>query len=198
MKERRGQIQRQTEETGIKVDLQIDGRGRCESQTGLGFLDHMLALLARHSGFDLDVQVAGDLNVDDHHSIEDVGIVLGQALAEALKDKRGIERYGFSILPMDEVLVVVAVDLGGRFTFESNYRPVRDRVGELSTEMVNHFFQSLSVEARMNLHFHFLNSGENEHHRIEAMFKGLARALRTAVRLNPDSPGEVPSTKGLL
>src|SRR5690554_2067345 len=195
MKERTGQIQRKTGETEIQIDLTIDGKGRFQGKTGVGFLDHMLALLARHSGFDLAVKTQGDLEVDDHHTIEDIGIALGQALSKALADKRGIERYGFAILPMDEVLVAVAVDLGGRFAFESNYQPVRDRVGDLSTEMVNHLFRSFSVEAKINLHFHFLNHGRNEHHRIEAMFKGLARAIRTAARIDPESAGEIPSTK---
>lgn len=198
MKERIGQIQRKTGETEIKIDLTIDGRGRFQGETGVGFLDHMLALLARHSGFDLAAEAQGDLEVDDHHTTEDIGIALGQALSKALADKRGIERYGFTILPMDEVLVAVAVDLGGRFAFESNYQPERDRVGDLSTEMVNHFFRSFSVEAKINLHFHFLNQGQNEHHRIEAMFKGLARALRAAARVNPETAGEIPSTKGIL
>ena len=163
-------VTRQTNETQIGLNLNLDGQG----------------------DFSCDVEV------DDHHLVEDVGLVLGQALGEALGDKTGIERYGSSLLPMDEVLVAVAFDLSGRFTFCSDYTPQREKVGDLSTEMVSHFFRSLAVEARANLHFRFLNSGENEHHRIEAMFKGFARALRQAVALNARSAGSIPSTKGSL
>ena len=191
-------VTRQTNETEIGLNLNLDGQGAFSCDVKVGFFKHMLHLLALHSSIDLDLKATGDLEVDDHHLVEDVGLVLGQALREALGDKTGIERYGSSLLPMDEVLVAVALDLGGRFTFCSDYAPQRERVGDLSTEMVSHFFRSLAVEARANLHFRLLNPGENEHHRIEAMFKGFARALRQAVALNARSGGSIPSTKGSL
>lgn len=191
-------VTRQTNETQIGLNLNLDGQGAFSCDVEAGFLKHMLHLLALHASIDLDLKATGDLDVDDHHLVEDVGLVLGQALREALGDKAGIERYGSSLLPMDEVLVAVALDLSGRFTFCSDYVPQQEKVGDLSTEMVSHFFRSLAVEARANLHFRFLNPGENEHHRIEAMFKGFARALRQAVTLNARSGSSVPSTKGSL
>ncbi len=181
----------------MELELDLDGEGRFTGHTGIAFLEHMLDLLARHSGIDLKIRAKGDLEVDDHHLVEDVGITLGQALAQALGDKRGIERYGSILLPMDEVLVAVAVDLGGRYYFASDYQPERERVGDLSTDMVPHFFQSLALEARLNLHIRMLAPGLNEHHRIEAMFKGFARSLKAAIRIEDES-GEVPSTKGVL
>ena len=189
-------VTRQTQETDIDLKLNLDGQGEFSCEAQVGFLKHMLHLLALHSSIDLELNASGDLEVDDHHLVEDVGLVLGQALREALGDKAGIERYGSSLLPMDEVLVAVGLDLGGRFTFCCDYAPVRERVGDLSTEMVPHFFRSLASEARVNLHFRLLNPGENEHHRIEAMFKGFARALRQAIKLNERSEAVVPSTKG--
>ncbi len=191
-------VDRKTKETQVRIELNLDGRGRYSAQLQTGFFSHMLELLALHSAMDLRVQGDGDLQVDDHHLIEDVGIVLGQALKQALGEKRGIRRYGWTLLPMDEVLVAVALDLGGRFAFHSDYRPVREKVGDLATEMAPHFFRSLAVEVGANLHFQFLNPGENEHHRIEAMFKGFGRALRTAVSLDPEAAGKIPSTKGSL
>ncbi len=191
-------VTRQTNETQIGLNLNLDGQGAFSCDVEVGFFKHMLHLLALHASIDLDLKATGDLDVDDHHLVEDVGLVLGQALREALGDKAGIERYGSSLLPMDEVLVAVALDLSGRFTFCSDYVPQQEKVGDLSTEMVSHFFRSLAVEARANLHFRFLNPGENEHHRIEAMFKGFARALRQAVTLNARSGSSVPSTKGSL
>ena len=191
-------VARETNETQIGLDLNLDGQGDFSCDVKVGFFKHMLYLLALHASIDIDLKATGDLEVDDHHLVEDVGLVLGQALRQALGDKIGIERYGSSLLPMDEVLIAVALDLGGRFTFCSDYVPQREKVGDLSTEMVPHFFRSLAVEARANLHFRLLNPGENEHHRIEAMFKGFARALRQAVALNIRSEGSVPSTKGSL
>ncbi|MFQ5929192.1 MAG: imidazoleglycerol-phosphate dehydratase HisB [Acidobacteriota bacterium] len=198
MSRRTASVKRKTRETQIEVNLNLDGQGECTCRVGLGFLEHMLELLARHARIDLKVRAKGDLEVDDHHLTEDVGIVLGQTLNKALGRKEGIERYGFALLPMDEVLIAVAVDLGGRFAFCCNYRPQREKIGDLSTELIPHFFRSLAVEARLNLHFNFLNPGENEHHRIEAMFKGFARSLRMAVRIDREAKGEVPSTKGVL
>ena len=191
-------VDRKTRETQVRIELDLDGQGRFSARLQTGFLSHMLELLALHSSMDLRVQGDGDLQVDDHHLVEDVGIVLGQALKQALGEKRGIRRYGWTMLPMDEVLVAVALDLGGRFAFHSDYRPVREKVGDLATEMAPHFFRSLAVELGANLHFQFLNPGENEHHRIEAMFKGFGRALRTAVSLDPAAGGKIPSTKGSI
>ncbi len=198
MSKRTALIKRKTRETQIELKLTLDGRGSCECNLGLGFLEHMLELLARHARIDLKVKAKGDLKVDDHHLTEDLGIVLGQALESALGKKEGIERYGSSVLPMDEVLVVVALDLGGRFAFSCDYQPQRDQVGDLACELVPHFFKSLAEVLRCNLHLRFLNAGENEHHRIEAMFKGFARSLRMAVRIDPEAKGAIPSTKGLL
>lgn len=191
-------VERNTGETRIRLRLDVDGSGRAAVSTGVGFLDHMLELLACHGVFDLDVGADGDLQTDDHHVVEDVGIVLGRAIAGAIADKAGIARCGSAIQPMDEVLVLVAVDLGGRFAFRSGYRPRRERLGALACEMVNHFFSSLALEASMNLHFRFLDEGENEHHRVEAMFKGFARALREAAAVDPRRNGRVPTTKGAL
>jgi imidazoleglycerol-phosphate dehydratase len=198
MTQRVATVARETTETRIRIQVDLDGQGNAQVETGLGFLDHMLQLLARHSACDLAVEATGDLQVDEHHLVEDVGIVLGQALGLALGDKRGIERYGSLLLPMDEVLVAVALDLGGRSVFVSNYLPERPSVGDLSTEMVPHFFRSLTSELRANLHIRFLDQGANEHHRVEAMFKGFARALRTAVRIDQSRAAAIPSTKGVL
>jgi len=198
LKPRSSEIARRTGETSIHVALELDGKGRSSIETGLGFFDHMLNLLGYHSRIDLKIEATGDLEVDDHHLVEDVGLALGQALAEALSDKKGIERYGSALVPMDEVLVAAVVDLSGRPVFVSNYEPVREEVGGLSTEMVGHFFASMAAEAQLALHFRVLEPGRNEHHRIEALFKAFGRALRLAVRVDPDSSDEIPSTKGVL
>jgi imidazoleglycerol phosphate dehydratase HisB len=195
--ERTAQIRRETGETKIELRLNLDGQGNFSGETGLGFLDHMLHLTARHARFDLDLRAEGDLQTDEHHLVEDIGIVFGQALSQAVGDKKGIERYGWAMLPMDEVLVAVALDLGGRFAYCSDYQPQRERVGDLPTELIGHFFQSIAVEGRLNLHIRFLNPGQNEHHRVEALFKAFARALKMAVRIDPKSD-QVPSTKGVL
>ncbi|MCZ6768687.1 MAG: imidazoleglycerol-phosphate dehydratase HisB [Acidobacteria bacterium] len=198
MSQRTASVKRETRETKIEIDLNLDGQGNCTCRVGLGFLEHMLELLAAHARIDLKIQAQGDVQVDDHHLTEDLGITLGQAIDKALGTKKGIERYGFVLLPMDEVLVAVAVDLGGRFAFCCNYRPQRELIGDLSTELIPHFFRSLAVAAKCNLHFKFLNRGENEHHRIEAMFKGFARSLRMAVHIDREAKGQIPSTKGVL
>jgi len=198
---RKSRAQRKTGETSIELELDLDGSGKSEIATGIGFLDHMLDLLSWHSGIDMVIKAEGDLEVDAHHTIEDVGIVLGKALAEAAGDKRGIRRYGDCLLPMDDTLVAVAVDLSGRFWYVSDYRPVRDNLGGMPSDMVNHFFYSLASESKINLHFKFLNPGENEHHRVEAMFKGFGRALGQALSRRVDgSLGQdrIPSTKGAL
>ncbi len=198
MSQRIASVTRKTSETEVKVRLNLDGKGKCTSRIGLVFLKHMLELTARHARIDLEVEARDNQKIDDHHLTEDLGIVFGRALSQALGEKRGIERYGYALLPMDEVLVAVTLDLGGRSAFACNYSPQREKVGDLSAELVPHFFRTLASEARINLHFHFLNSGENEHHRIEAMFKGFARSLRMAVRIDEELQEEIPSTKGLL
>lgn len=198
MNQRRASVERKTDETQIEVALNLEGHGSCECSLSVGFVEHMLDLLCRHARIDLTIQAQGDLHVDDHHLVEDLGITIGQVLDQALGDRRGITRYGFALLPMDEVLVAVAMDLGGRFAFGCDYRPQRETIGDLSTELIPHFFSSLALQARMNLHFHFLSPGWNEHHRVEAMFKGFARSLRMAVAVDPQAEQEIPSTKGVL
>jgi imidazoleglycerol-phosphate dehydratase len=190
-------VTRKTGETDIEVTLDLDGAGRASIATGVGFLDHMLHALARHARFDLTVQATGDLEIDEHHTVEDVGIVLGRALAEALGDRRDLTRMGHAIVPMDEALALVAVDLGGRgyFVFDGEFSAAR--IGQLGTSLIPHFFESLAHEGRLNLHARLL-AGVDDHHRAEALFKALARALDTATRLDPRLAGQVPSTKGTL
>ncbi|HET6249049.1 MAG TPA: imidazoleglycerol-phosphate dehydratase HisB [Tepidisphaeraceae bacterium] len=193
---RKAEISRQTKETKVRVELNLDGAGRTEPRTGIGFFDHMLDLLGRHSLIDLDVQAEGDLEVDAHHTVEDVGIVIGQAIEQALGDKRGISRYGWAIVPMDESLAQVALDLSGRpaFVFKVNF--TGESIGTFPTELVEEFFKSIATNAKMNLHIH-VPYGTNNHHIAEAIFKATARALRQAVTLDPRNDG-VPSTKGSL
>ena len=188
-------LRRTTKETDISVFLNLDGSGETDISTGIGFFDHMLDLLARHALLDLSLQAAGDLPVDEHHTVEDTGLGLGGAMAEALGDRRGIERYGF-LLPMDESLAEVAIDLSGRpcLVFKGSFR--REYVGQLPTELVPHFFESLAQTLRCGLHL-TIRRGKNEHHKIEALFKGLGRCLRQAFRGCPHERG-VPSTKGTL
>jgi len=188
------EINRQTGETDISVKVALDGSGQSNAHTGLGFFNHMLDQLARHSGCDLVVQVKGDLQVDEHHTIEDTALALGEAFNKALGDKRGIGRYGFT-LPMDDALVTVALDFGGRTWCEWDAEFKREMIGEMPTEMFSHFFKSFSDAARCNLHIKA--EGDNEHHKIEAIFKALARALKMAIRLE-DEEGGIPSTKGIL
>ncbi len=195
---RSAELSRKTLETRIRVALDLDGEGRVKVQVGIPFLEHMLHLLGHRAGLDLEIDAAGDLEVDDHHVTEDVAIVLGRALLEALGEKTGIRRYGSLMMPMDEVLVAVAVDLSGRSCFVSNYTPQRDSVGALSTEMIPHFFKTLAAEARLTLHMNFLSHGENEHHRIEALFKGFGQALGQAAERPAGPSSIVPSTKGVL
>ncbi len=188
-------LRRKTRETDVLVFLNIDGAGRAEIATGIGFFDHMLELLARHALIDLSLRCEGDLSVDEHHSVEDTALALGGALSEALGDRRGIERYGF-LLPMDEALVEAAVDLSGRprLVFEGSFR--REYVGKFPTELVPHFFESLAQTLRCGLHLS-IRRGTNEHHKIEALFKGLGRCLRQAFRNCPHEL-DVPSSKGTL
>ena len=191
---RKATVVRTTSETDIRITLDLDGNGRADISTGLGFFDHMLEQISRHSGIDLEIHVKGDLNVDEHHTIEDTALALGEALHKALGDKRGIERYGF-MLPMDDCNCTVALDFGGRpwLVWEAEFR--RERIGDMPTEMFLHFFKSLSDAARMNLYIKA--EGQNEHHKIEGIFKALARALKAAVRRDIFR-FTLPSTKGTL
>jgi len=187
-------VTRNTAETRITVSLDLDGNGKCDISTGLGFFDHMLDQIGRHSGMNLTVKVEGDLNVDEHHTIEDTAIVLGEAISKALGDKRGIDRYGF-VLPMDDCQCTVALDLGGRSWLVWDAEFKREYIGEMPTEMFMHFFKSLSDAARMNLYISA--QGTNEHHKIEGIFKALARSLKQAIRRDIFRY-ELPSTKGVI
>jgi imidazoleglycerol-phosphate dehydratase/histidinol-phosphatase len=192
--ERSATVSRKTSETDIFIKLNLDGAGKSEISTGLGFFDHMLDQISRHSGCDLTVKVQGDLQIDEHHTIEDTGIALGEAFLKALGSKRGIERYGFC-LPMDDCLAQVAIDFGGRSWIEWNAEFRREKIGEMPTEMFFHFFKSLSDAAKMNLNIKA--EGENEHHKIEGIFKAFARAVKMAKQYNLDNL-VLPSTKGSL
>ena len=189
-------VDRKTGETDVSLSLTLEGRGTAEVSTGVGFLDHMLELFAKHGLFDLTVKATGDTHVDAHHTTEDVGICLGQAMAEALGDKSGVRRYGSSTLPMDETLVTVACDLSGRAAFVWRVDFPTARVGEFDTELVEHFWESVASHARMNFHA-LLHHGRNSHHVAEAVFKASARALRDACEPDPRREG-VPSSKGVL
>lgn len=191
---RTGRVSRSTNETEVTVELTLDGSGCVDVSTGLGFLDHMLTALAFHGGFDLDVRTRGDLEVDDHHTVEDTALALGNALAQALGDKRGIQRFGHAYAPLDEALARVVVDISGRSHCSTALGLRRERMGDLACENVPHFFASFAQAAGITLHVDVLR-GENDHHRIEAAFKATALALRTA--LAPGGSG-VPSTKGSL
>lgn len=189
-------ISRKTGETDIRITLKIDGTGQSNINTGIGFFDHMLRSFAKHGFFDLDVQVKGDLDVDCHHTIEDTGIVLGEAIKQALGNKKSIKRYGSCILPMDEALVLSAIDLSGRPYLRFTSEFTTDHVGDFDTEMVKEFFYAVSYSAGMNIHIKQLD-GENNHHIIEAMFKSFAKALDEAVRID-ERIADVLSTKGAL
>ncbi len=189
-------ISRKTGETDITVTINLDGTGKTSIDTGIGFFDHMLDAFGRHGLFDLDVKVKGDLNVDGHHTVEDTGIVLGQAIAKAVGDKKGIKRYGSMILPMDEACAMCAVDLCGRPYFVMDASFTAPKVGEFDTQLVNEFFYSVSYGAMINLHLR-LFSGENDHHKIEAMFKAFAKAMDQATMFD-ERITDVLSTKGTL
>ncbi|MFM9961595.1 MAG: imidazoleglycerol-phosphate dehydratase HisB [Planctomycetaceae bacterium] len=189
-------IHRQTAETTIDLSLDLDGTGQAQINTGVGFFDHMLTLLAKHSLIDLTVTAKGDLHVDHHHTVEDTGICLGKALAEALGDKKGIVRYGSLALPMEETLVTSAVDLSGRMAFVFRVDFPTEKIGEFDTQLVSVFWEAVAANALMNLHL-VLHHGQNSHHISEACFKGTARALRQAVVIDPRQTG-VPSSKGTL
>ena len=194
---REAAIIRKTAETSIDLTLNLDGRGSAAIQSGCGFLDHMLTLFTRHARFDLTLRCTGDTWVDDHHTVEDVGIALGQALAKALGEKRCITRYGDCLLPMDEALVQVALDLSGRATLCYAAALPTQKAGTFDTELGKEFFAALTREAAMTLHIRQL-AGENSHHILEGMFKGVARALRVAIAIDPAATDEIPSTKGTL
>ncbi len=194
---RRATIERQTGETSVALTLNIDGSGSAEIATGIGFLDHMLHLFARHGLFDLTVRAAGDLHVDEHHTAEDVCICLGQAFDRALGERRGLVRTAHAYVPMDEALGFVAVDLSGRPYCVCEAAFATPRVGQLGTDLVAHLFESIAVHGRMNLHARVLY-GHNDHHKVEALFKALGRALDTATRIDERLGGAIPSTKGVL
>ena len=194
---RTASVTRNTSETRITATLDLDGAGQARVATGVGFLDHMLTALARHAMLDLDVQADGDLHIDFHHTTEDVGIVLGQALAQALGDKRGIRSYGHASLPMDEALVDAALDLSGRPFIAWDVQFGRDKVGEMDTELFEEFFRAFAMNGLLTLHV-TQRAGRNAHHVAEACFKSVARALRQAVEPDLRAPGAIPSTKGSL
>lgn len=193
---RQYQISRRTNETDIKLTFKIDGEGKNQIDTGVPFMNHMLDLFAKHGHFDLQVQAVGDIEIDDHHTTEDIGICLGIALKEALGDKKGIRRYGNSFVPMDETLAQVVIDLSNRPHLEFRAELPQSKVGSFDTELVHEFLWKLALEARMNLHV-VLHYGSNTHHMIEAIFKALGRALDEATSIDPRVKG-VPSTKGML
>jgi imidazoleglycerol-phosphate dehydratase len=193
---RAAKIIRKTKEKKVKVSIDLDGTGKTSVETGVGFFDHMMDLLGRHSLIDIDVQAEGDLKVDAHHTVEDVGIVLGQALEKALGEKRGISRYGWAIVPMDETLAQVAIDLSGRAAFVYNVKYIGGAIGNFPVELVEEFFKAVSINGKLNLHVN-VPYGGNNHHIAEAIFKSTAKALRQAVGLDPRN-SDVPSTKGSL
>jgi len=196
MSERQAAIERKTRETEIKLRLDLDGTGQSTVSTGVGFLDHMLDLLSKHGGFDLAVDATGDLQVDDHHTVEDVGICLGQALAKALGDKAGIRRFGWTSVPMQDSLANIALDLSGRYALVFNAKFPSLKIGTFDVELVAEFMEAFASNAGMNLHIN-VPYGANSHHIAEAIFKALAKALRLAVDIDPRQTG-VPSTKGTL
>ncbi|MFD2203038.1 bifunctional histidinol-phosphatase/imidazoleglycerol-phosphate dehydratase HisB [Shivajiella indica] len=195
MPERIGEVFRKTSETDIHIRVNLDGSGKCEIYTGLPFFDHMLEQLGKHGGADLLIEVKGDLHIDEHHTIEDTALALGEAYLKALGDKKGIYRYGF-LLPMDDVLAQVAIDFGGRpwMVWDAEFK--REKIGDMPTEMFFHFFKSFSDTAKCNLNIKA--EGTNEHHKIEAIFKGMARAIKMAVAKDPKALNQLPSTKGVL
>ena len=195
--DRKATVERKTGETDIRLTINLDGKGKADVNTGIGFFDHMLISFAKHGRFDLDLSCEGDLYVDSHHTIEDVGIVLGKAIKEAVGDKAGIARYASFIMPMDETLVLSAVDLSGRPYLNYDLKLTTPRVGYFDTEMTREFFYAVSYAGEMNLHLKQLD-GSNNHHIIEAAFKAFANALRQAVKIDPEYEGEILSTKGTL
>jgi imidazoleglycerol-phosphate dehydratase len=194
---RRAVIDRRTTETSIALTLEIDGKGRYEVRTGIRFFDHMLELLARHGGFDMKLAAKGDLDIDQHHTVEDVGIAIGEAVSQALGPRRGINRAGYFVMPMDETLAVAAVDLGGRPHTVVDLKVSAARVGDLQVELVHDFFEGFAIGARANVHVKVMY-GRSSHHKVEAVFKAFARALRVACAKDKRLARMLPSTKGLL
>ena len=194
---RNAEILRKTAETDIVLSLELDGEGKAEIDTGCGFLNHMLTLFASHANMNLSVKCVGDVQVDDHHTVEDIGICLGQALAKAIGDARGITRYGSMILPMDEALILCAVDISGRDFLSYRLTIPTEKVGSFDTELVEEFFLALTRHAGICLHFQQME-GKNSHHIIEGAFKAFAHAMHDAVKLDPEKAGKIPSTKGML
>lgn len=194
---RNAEIRRKTAETDIVLALELDGEGKAEIDTGCGFLNHMLTLFASHANMNLSVKCVGDVQVDDHHTVEDIGICLGQALAKAIGDARGITRYGSMILPMDEALILCAVDISGRDFLSYRLTIPTEKVGSFDTELVEEFFLALTRHAGICLHFQQME-GKNSHHIIEGAFKAFAHAMHDAVKLDPEKAGKIPSTKGML
>ena len=194
---RQSTVERKTAETDIALTLELDGSGRSAIDSGCGFLDHMLTLFASHGRFDLTVKCVGDTQVDDHHSVEDIGIALGEAFKTALGDKKGITRYGSMLLPMDEALVLAAVDLSGRACLNYELSGLTEKVGSFDTELAEEFWTAFVRASASTVHIRQL-SGKNTHHILEASFKAMGRALRAAVKPDPDAAGEIPSTKGAL
>jgi imidazoleglycerol-phosphate dehydratase len=192
---RRATVERATRETSITVGLEIDGTGATAVSTGVGFFDHMLDQLGRHAGFDLDVKAVGDLHVDAHHTVEDTGIVVGQALAQALGDKRGVRRYGWAIVPMEEALVQVALDLSGRPLLA--FDVPAEQIGNYDPDLTEEFFVALTRAGGITLHVRLL-AGRNSHHIVEGVFKGVAKALAAACEIDPRRAGDIPSTKGII
>lgn len=197
MKNRYAHIKRKTSETDVSIELELDGTGVRVIETPIGFLSHMLDLFSKHGLFDLTVNATGDIYIDDHHTTEDIGIVLGEAFAKALSDKRGIKRYGFFILPMDETLATVAIDFSGRYAFTLNCPFTREKIGDLSTELVYDFWDAFAQNAKANIYIKVEN-GRNDHHKAEAIWKAMARAIRMAIEVDEKSGGQIPSTKGAL
>lgn len=197
MTERKAEVVRKTNETQIRVEINLDGSGVSQLATGIGFFDHMLDQIARHGAFDLTVQATGDLHIDGHHTVEDVGITIGQALAKAVGDKRGIRRYGHAYVPLDEALSRVVVDFSGRPGLEWHVPFTRSMIGEFDVDLAHEFFQGFANHALVTLHVDNLR-GANSHHQCETVFKAFARALRMALELDPRAAGTIPSTKGSL
>jgi len=195
--ERSAALSRKTKETDIEVSLAIGRTGEVSLDTGIGFFDHMLDLLARHGDMSLSVKAKGDLRVDGHHTVEDIGIVIGKALAEALGDKKGIRRYGYAVIPMDEALATCALDISGRPFIVFDAKFTGEKVGDFDTELAREFFRALAFAAGLTLHLR-CEYGGNDHHKIEAMFKAFARAFREGASIDPEAPEQIPSTKGIL
>jgi len=194
---RQAKLNRKTQETEISVALTLEGEGKATVATGIGFLDHMLTLLARHANLDLEIMANGDLQVDGHHTVEDVGIVLGQVIARAMGDKRGIRRYGSAAVPMDEALVTSVLDISGRPFLVFNVPFRNEMVGDFATELTEEFFRAVAFNAGMTLHLN-CQYGQNDHHKIEGVFKAFACSLREAASIDPTRPNAIPSTKGVL